>query len=138
MLTSNHISLVNIALDSGQYEAALPVLEKPYVFLPMADQAVSNLGAKNASPWAYILPRAYLTGIITRDNIMRYDEACGLIFGRLRRWKDAHAAFGRIVAFPSRDASVTVMMAESYKKWVLTGLLALGHAPKMPSYAHPG
>lgn len=139
MLTSNHISLVNIVQESGQYEPAVPVLEKPYVFVPIvADQTDSILGAKTASPSSYISPRTHLTRPLNRDAVMRYDEACGFIFGRLRRWKDAHAAFGRVVAFPSRDASVTATMAEAYKKWILTGLLALGQTPKLPSYSHPG
>lgn len=69
---------------------------------------------------------------------MQYDESCGFILGRLRRWSEAHTAFGRIVGFPSRDTSITPAMANAYKKWILTGLLALGRMPKLPSFAHSG
>ncbi|KAM9878507.1 COP9 signalosome complex subunit 3 [Verticillium dahliae] len=140
MLTSHHVNLVTLANDHQVLAPILPVIEKPYVFVPgMVNQDTAEyLCDRNASPIQYITPSSQLTGTLTREAIINYDYLCGLIFCSLGRWKKAYAAFGRIVAFPSRDGGILPTMCDAHKKWILTSLLALGQAPKLPAYIHPG
>ncbi|KAM0333111.1 hypothetical protein ACHAQA_001770 [Verticillium albo-atrum] len=140
MLTTHHTNLITAAYDSQILAPVLPVIEKAYVFIPgMANQDTAEYVCDlNASPARYITLATQLTGLLTRDAVINYDYQCGLIFCLLQRWKQAHAAFGRIVAFPSRDGGVLLAMSDAHKKWILTGLLAFGHARKLPSYINSG
>ncbi|KAM0287481.1 hypothetical protein ACHAQH_000434 [Verticillium albo-atrum] len=140
MLTTHNTNLVALAYDSQILAPILPVIERPYVFVPgMTNQDTTEyLCDLNSSPARYITVSSQLTGILTRDAIINHDYLCGLIFCSLQMWKKAHAAFGRIVTFPSRDGGILQSMSDAHKKWVLTGLLALGQAPKIPAYIHPG
>ncbi|KAH6697615.1 hypothetical protein F5X68DRAFT_5947 [Plectosphaerella plurivora] len=139
ILTTSHRDLVELAYESKQYEAALPVIEIPYVYVPgMKNQSdPQRLGDQGASPASFISPRTNLTESLNKEVIMKYDTLCGLIFGELDRWKDAHRAYSRVVAFPSRDGSVIKTMANAYKKWVFSSLLAYGRLAPLP-HVHGG
>ncbi|ROT37720.1 hypothetical protein SODALDRAFT_279922 [Sodiomyces alkalinus F11] len=139
VLTSTHCSLAELAFESGQLAPVLPVIEKPYVFVPaMADQSAPQyLCDLSASPASYISHKTGLTGKLTKDMVMHYDYLCGRIFSSLRKWDEAHAAFGRVVTFPTSDGTLTQTMIDAYKKWMLTGNIALGRRPELPPYVHP-
>ncbi|KAL2758636.1 hypothetical protein ACRALDRAFT_2097163 [Sodiomyces alcalophilus JCM 7366] len=139
ILTSTHCALVELAFASGQLEPALPVIEKPYVFVPgMANQSSSQyLCDLSAPPATYISQKTGLTDKLTKDMVMNYDYLCGRIFSSLRRWDEAYAAFARVVTFPTADGSFTQAMIDAYKKWMLTGTIALGRRPELPQYVHP-
>jgi COP9 signalosome complex subunit 3 len=134
MLTSSHCHLAELAYESRQFEAALPVIGIPYVYVPgMKNQTdPQHFGDSGASPAAFISTRTNLTENLSKDAIMKYDTTCGMIFADLGRWKDAHAAFSRVVAFPSRDGSVILAMASAYKKMVFSSLLAYGRLAPLP------
>lgn len=117
----------------------------------MANQQLNRVfvpASANQSPLQYICnvsapPATYLsltTGLtekLTNEMVMNYDYRCGGIFMLLRRWDEAHAAFDRIVTFPTADGTFTQTMIDAYKKWMLTGIIALGRRPDLPPYVHP-
>lgn len=86
-----------------------------------------------ASPAAYITPSTHLTEPLSREAVMEHEYITALIFTAKLRWADAHKAYRRIVAWPSRDTSVSKIMTDSHKRWILTGLLAIGQTPTLPS-----
>ncbi|OHE91548.1 COP9 signalosome complex subunit 3 [Colletotrichum orchidophilum] len=135
VLTSLHLAVVKLAYETTNYDEVLPLLEKPWVFLPgMKDQSrPTYLCDLTASPPAYISPTTHLTEYLTREGVMEHEYLSALIFTKELRWAQAHKAYQRIISWPSRETSVSKLMTDSHKRWVLTGLLALGYTPPLPS-----
>ncbi|GJC98383.1 COP9 signalosome complex subunit 3 [Colletotrichum higginsianum] len=136
MLTSLHLAVVKLAYETANWDEILPIIEKSWVFLPgMKDQARSKyLCDLTASPAAYISPSTQLTDYLTREGVMEHEYISAMIFTAKHKWAKAHEAYQRIVTWPSRESSVSKLMTDSHKRWILTGLLALGQAPILPSH----
>ncbi|EFQ29154.1 COP9 signalosome complex subunit 3 [Colletotrichum graminicola] len=139
MLTSLHLAVVKLAYETANWDEILPIIERPWVFLPgMKDQARAKyLCDLTASPAAYISPSTQLTEHLTRENVMEHEYVSAMIFTAKKKWANAHNAYQRIVTWPSRESSVSKLMTDSHKRWILTGLLALGQAPSLPSQVSP-
>lgn len=136
MLTSLHLAVVKLAYETANWDEILPIIEKSWVFLPgMKDQARSKyLCDLTASPAAYISPSTQLTDYLTREGVMEHEYISAMIFTAKHKWAKAHEAYQRIVTWPSRESSVSKLMTDSHKRWILTGLLAFGQAPILPSH----
>ena len=147
MLTSHHLSLVELAYEANVVEPAFQVTDKQIVYFPgMArDQ---EFGIRNTSaipqkplcdlsipPTAYIMTETGLTNALRVDQVLQYDLLCGLMYCSRRQWAKARAAFERVVTHPTRDGGVSKIMTEAYSKWVLTSLLVNGHTPTVPATA---
>ncbi|KZL72084.1 cop9 signalosome complex subunit 3 [Colletotrichum incanum] len=139
MLTSLHLAVVKLAYETTNWDEILPIIEKPWVFLPgMKDQSRSKyLCDLTASPAAYISPSTQLTDYLTRESVMEHEYISAMVFTAKKKWANAHNAYQRIVTWPSRESSVSKLMTDSHKRWILTGLLALGQAPTLPSHISP-
>ncbi|OLN85971.1 COP9 signalosome complex subunit 3 [Colletotrichum chlorophyti] len=140
VLTSIHLAVVKLAYETVNTDQVLPIIESPWVFLPgMKDQArPAYLCDLKASPATYINPSTQLTEYITREAVMEHDFMVGLIFTSKLRWADAHKAYQRIVAWPSKDTVASKIMSDAHKRWILTGLLAQGRTPTPPTHISPG
>ncbi|KAK1654377.1 COP9 signalosome complex subunit 3 [Colletotrichum phormii] len=134
VLTSLHLAVVRLAYETTNYDEVLPILEKPWVFLPgMKDQSPpAYLCDLTASPPDYINLSTHFTEYLTREGVMEHEYLSALIFTKELKWAQAHKAYQRIITWPSRETSVSKLMTDSHKRWVLTGLLALGHTPVLP------
>ncbi|KAK1982402.1 COP9 signalosome complex subunit 3 [Colletotrichum cereale] len=139
MLTSLHLAVVKLAYETTNLDEVLPIIEKPWVFLPgMKDQSRAKyLCDLTASPAAYINPSTQLTDHLTRENVTEHEYVSAMIFTTKQKWANAHDAYQRIITWPSRESSVSKLMTDSHKRWILTGLLALGQAPTLPSHVSP-
>ncbi|KAI0601248.1 hypothetical protein F4775DRAFT_437940 [Biscogniauxia sp. FL1348] len=136
MLTSSHVILARLAYNTNNIEPALQVIDKNIVFYPgMANHRDPQyLCDLNLPPPAYITRENGLTAIVKAASVMEYDLLCGMMYCARREWEKAHAAFERVVTFPTREGGASKIMVEAYKKWVLVGLLLNGKLADPPSY----
>ncbi|KUI59618.1 COP9 signalosome complex subunit 3 [Cytospora mali] len=147
MLTSHHLSLVQLAYEANVVEPAFQVTDKQIVYFPgMAKDP--GIGSRNTSavpqkplcdmslpPPAYIMTETGLTNALTVDQVLQYDLTCGLMYCSKRQWTKARAAFERVITHPTRDGGVSKIMTEAYSKWVLVSLLVSGRTPTVPATA---
>ncbi|CAK7215786.1 hypothetical protein SEUCBS140593_002645 [Sporothrix eucalyptigena] len=136
MMTSNHLTLAKLAYHTNNAAAALPVLGKDIVFFPgiahhRESERLCNAGL--AAPW-YISKDTGLTLPLKSTQVLEFDYLVGLLHLSVRDWAAAHAAFARVVSYPTRDGGISKIMVEGHKFWVLTGLLLFGRVPPTPSH----
>ncbi|KAI8962846.1 hypothetical protein F5Y11DRAFT_321130 [Daldinia sp. FL1419] len=136
MLTMSHIQLVKLAYQTNNIVSALPVLDKNIVYFP----SMASYGEPRYLCDLSLPPPAYLsreTGLNTQlksSLILEYDIFRGMSYCTLRDWANAHAAFERVVTYPTREGGVSKIMVEAYKKWVLVSLLFTGKLSDPPAY----
>ncbi|KAI2625883.1 hypothetical protein GGR54DRAFT_593409 [Hypoxylon sp. NC1633] len=136
ILTSSHILLAKLAYKTNNIEPALQVIDKHIVFFP----GMANYGEPrylcdlDLPPPAYISRETGLTAPLKPSSVVEYDLLCGMMYCSTRDWAKAHAAFERVISFPTREGGTSKIMVEAYKKWVLVGLLSEGKLTEAPSY----
>lgn len=147
MLTSHHLSIVQLAYEANVVEPAFQVTDKQIVYFPgMArDPAVSSRNTSavpqkplcdmSLPPTAYIMTETGLTNVLTVDQVLQYDLTCALMYCSRRQWTKARAALERVITHPTRDGGVSKLMTEAYCKWVLVSLLVNGRTPVVPATA---
>ncbi|KAK3370245.1 hypothetical protein B0H63DRAFT_312022 [Podospora didyma] len=140
MLTSHHISLVQLAYESNCIDASIPVLEKTVVFYP----GMKGAGEKpfpsdmTLTPPAYITVDSGLTTKLSTTDVLQYDLLCGLCFMAKRMWQQAFDALERVITYPTKDTACSKIMVEAHNKWILVGLLLYGKTPSLPAITSPG
>ncbi|KAF4837060.1 COP9 signalosome complex subunit 3 [Colletotrichum tropicale] len=139
VLTSHHVAVVKMAYETDNIDQVLPLVEKPWVFLPgMKDQSQpAYLCDVTASPASYINTSTHLSQKLTREEVMQHEWVTAQIFTAKLRWADAHKAYQRIISWPTRDGATSKIMTDAHKRWILTGLLTLGQTPTPPSFIAP-
>ncbi|EGO60673.1 hypothetical protein NEUTE1DRAFT_144053 [Neurospora tetrasperma FGSC 2508] len=133
IITSHHCNLVELAYNTGNVGAILPLIEKPIIYMPAKGMSTAQpLCDMSLPPPAYINPDSQLTDTLTSAAVLQYDFLCGLCFIERRMWQQAFDAFERCVTYPTRDGGCSKIMTEAYNKWVLVGLLLTGKPPTLP------
>ena len=139
IFTSSHLLLATLAYESNCIEPALKVVTRDLTSYPTS--SVSKEGKllcdKTLPPPAYISTSTGLTREVNSTSVLEYNLLCGLIYMSRREWTKALKAFERVVTHPTRDRGVSKIMTETYKKWLLVGLLSDGREPSLPSYTAP-
>ncbi len=113
---------------------ALRVIDKNIVFYPgMVNRGDPQyLCDPTLSSASYISRETGLTAILKSQNVMEYDILCGMIYCSRRDWAKAREAFERIVTFPARENSMSKIMIDAYKRWILVNLLWKGAHSENP------
>lgn len=139
MLTSTHTQMAKLAYTTDTIDAALPVIDKNIVFYPnMANWVEPDpLCDLTLSPASYIHKEIGLTLNLKTAMVLEYDLLRGMMYCAKRNWAKAHAAFERVITFPTRDGGTSKIMVEAYKRWVLVSLLHKGKLDPPPSYTAP-
>jgi COP9 signalosome complex subunit 3 len=134
MLTSTHLHLVKLTLESRSYEAALPVLDKFIFQFPgtLHHPKPAFICETGLPPAAYITPESKLTAKLKYQDVLEYFLYSGMIYIGMRRWESALECLENAVTYPTKD--VSKIMVEAYKKWVLVGLLLEGRLLQLPRY----
>ena len=137
LLTSNHLAMVNLALESRSFDAAVPVLEKAILCLPASNTLPKPkyLCDMSLNPTAYITAGSSGTGLTTKlkyQEVLEYFFYSGLIFIGLRKWESALHCLEIAVTYPTKQEGVSKIMVEAYKKWVLVSLLLEGRLLNLP------
>lgn len=136
MLTSTHTQMAKLAYTANTIDAALRIIDMSIVFYPnMANWVEPDpLCDLTLSPASYIHKETGLTLNLKTAAVLEYDLLCGLMWCSKRNWAKAHAAFERVITFPTRDGGTSKIMVDAYKKWVLVSLLHKGKLDSPPSY----
>jgi COP9 signalosome complex subunit 3 len=135
-MTSHHLSLVKLALNSDNIDQALPVLEKTIVFYPGIWQNTKEKKSPcdtSLSPAEYITAESGLTEKISSTHILQYDLLSAMCFMARKSWRKAFDALERVLTYPTKDGGCSKIMVEAHNKWVLVGLLLTGKTPTVPS-----
>lgn len=91
LLTSTHLRFVKLALENGEYKAALPVIDK-YIFqFPGAvhHPKPAFICEEGLPPVAYITPTNSLTGKLKYNDVLEYFICCGMVYIGLQKWESA-------------------------------------------------
>jgi COP9 signalosome complex subunit 3 len=137
VFTSTHFVLAKLAVEKGVPEPALRVIDKDITLYPSMTgprDTRSFLCDATLSPLGYISPATMLSDAVKSASVLEYHLLCGLIYVGRRDWTNARKSFERVLTHPTKEKGVSTMMTESYKKWVLVGLLSEGRAPTIPAY----
>ncbi|KAK2861280.1 hypothetical protein FQN49_004366 [Arthroderma sp. PD_2] len=136
-LTTTHALFVRMCLRAKACRSALPVLEKTICHIPAAADKTYHQRAqiypcdKDQSSVTYITESSGLAGSISYRTYLEYYLYGAMIYMIRKDWEDALRFLRFVIVAPSIN-SVSKIMVEAYKKWVLVRLLAGGKSPAMP------
>lgn len=133
-MTDRHLHLVHIALESGDFGSAVPVLEKGVLYFPSAANQVKykSLAEVGLHPSVYLTQITGLNTKLTYQDVLEYFYYGAMVYQGLGRWEDALDFLESAITYPSKDQAVSNIVVEAYKKWVLVSLLVHGKAPSLP------
>ncbi len=137
ILTSHHVSLVNLAYQTGNAELVRKVIDKKILFYAGMKEKSERRVASDMTlpPTAYVTPELGLTTRLTPSMVLEYDIVCALCYLNQRLWRQAFEALERVITFPTRDSGCSKIMVDAYGKWILTGLLLTGKTATIPATA---
>ena len=129
--TSTHTTLMRLCLRARAYAAALPVLEKSLCHIPA--QSDQQYFERSQLSWcrpqlpgvAFITVASGLAGKLNYRHYLEYFLYGSMIFIGLKRWNDALHFLQVVIATPT-NSSVSMIMVQAYKKYVMVCLLAKG------------
>lgn len=108
----------------------LPVLDKHISHLPALNRQASSkygavLCADNVSSSSFISESTGLSSRLSYKDYLRYFLYGGMVYTALKNWRKASHFFGIVISMPT-VGTISMVMVEAYKKWVLVGLLEKG------------
>lgn len=130
VFTSSHLLLVQLCLHARAYACAVPVLEKHIFHIPGSNNINSSnhtsiLCAEHESSLAYINNVTGLSSKLSCNDYLRYFLYGAMVYMALKEWHKAFHFLGTVISMPT-TSSVSLVMVEAYKKWILVGLLSKG------------
>jgi COP9 signalosome complex subunit 3 len=134
MLTTHHLALVKLALESRSYNAIVPVIEKFILYFPgLTNQPKPKyICDMSINPVQFITPSSGLTQKLKYQEVLEYFLYSGMVFIGLSNWEGALQCLENAVTYPAKEGAVSKIMAEAYKKWILVGLLHEGRLLNLP------
>ncbi|KAL1976431.1 hypothetical protein VTN31DRAFT_2713 [Thermomyces dupontii] len=140
--TSTHVILTRLCLLARAYSLSLPVLDKDVFFFPTHTDH-TFLQRSEPIPCAsheisanYITVSSGLTRSFGHREYLKYFLYGGMIYGALKEWGKALHFLTIAISAPSVN-TVSLIMVEAYKKWVLFQLLDKGDVPPLPKAVSP-
>lgn len=132
-LTTIHIPLVRLALETTEYEAVLSLVEQPVLYFSRCSEKnkplfLCELGIP---PSSYI---SSLAGTWRYQDILDYFWTSALICIGSRKWEAALDNLESCILYPLKDHAVSRIMVEAYKKWILVNLILTGKAATFPPH----
>lgn len=127
--------MAKLAYDANCIEPALKVLDVDILFYPRNTrfEETKRLCDTELEPCAY-MSLAGLTDAIKSTSILEYHFIQAMTFLSRRDWRKSQTALEKVIGHPTKDKGVSKIMSESYKKWILVGLLKDGRPPNFPPY----
>ncbi|KAJ5150976.1 COP9 signalosome complex subunit 3 [Penicillium canariense] len=137
VFTSTHLLLVQLCLRARAYAYALPVLNKFVCHFPTSTSHATSRSsvvpcATHDSSLSFITEASGLSSNLTYKDYLRYFLYGGMVYSALKKWCKAAHFFGVVISMPA-TGSISMIMVEAYKKWVLVGLLDKGKLCSHPS-----
>jgi len=137
LLTSLHLNLAQLTLESRAYSLPVEVLDRDILYFPGSSSGPKPryLCDLSIPPTSYITANTQLTQKLKSHEVLEYFLLTGMIFIGLREWEKARVWLENAITYPLRgDAPTSRIMVEAYKKWVLVGLLIEGKMPNLPRW----
>jgi COP9 signalosome complex subunit 3 len=109
----------------------MPIIEKDIchlttpsdkLFLKRSEEFVCS---HHESSVSYITSSSGLSGKLSHRDHLQYFLFSGMIYMGLKKWEKALHCLSIVIAAPIKS-SVSMIMVEAYKKWVLVSLLGRG------------
>lgn len=136
VLTSTHLLLVRLCLQSKAYSYALPILNNHICHLPTLPERSSSktslLCADHTSSLSFITAASGFSSELSYREYLRYFLYGAMVYMALQEWPKARHFLGVVISMPVVN-SVSFVMVEAYKKWVLVGLLDKGKVSEIRS-----
>ncbi|OQD91417.1 hypothetical protein PENSOL_c054G09568 [Penicillium solitum] len=140
VFTSTHLLLVRLCLQAKAYSCALPVLNKQICHFPISlgrpSSDPSVLCADHSSGVSFMTEASGVSSKLSFRDYLQYFLYGGMVYMALKQWRNALHFLGIVISTPSTN-SVSLIMVEAYKKWVLVGLLEKGKFCPPPSITTP-
>ncbi|KAJ5877279.1 hypothetical protein N7455_000744 [Penicillium solitum] len=140
VFTSTHLLLVRLCLQAKAYSCALPVLNKQICHFPISlgrpSSDPSVLCADHSSGVSFMTEASGVSSKLSYRDYLQYFLYGGMVYMALKQWRNALHFLGIVISTPSTN-SVSLIMVEAYKKWVLVGLLEKGKFCPPPSITTP-
>jgi len=111
-LTTIHPLYLLTSVQTRHFTSALPLIASP---ASEVDRTISDL---------------------EYTDVLQYHYLAGIVFGALKMYRDAEAAFELATTAPAN--AVSALQLEAYKKLILIQLIRHGKASPLPKYAHIG
>ncbi|KHN99418.1 COP9 signalosome complex subunit 3 [Metarhizium album ARSEF 1941] len=136
VFTSTHLLLAKLAYSSNTVAAALDIFDADILFYPNMGPSRDGrlLCEPSLAPASYMSTQTGLTDDVKQSTVLEYDHIRGLAYMSMRLWSKAREAFEKVMSHPCRERSISKIMVESHKRWILLGLLSQGKPPTVPSY----
>lgn len=130
VFTSIHLLLIQLCLQAKAYSCALPILEKQICHVSSSDsvnrsESSPALCAERDTGLALIINTSGLSSKVSYKDYLMYFLYGGMVFMALKEWRKALHFLGIVISMPTAG-SVSLIMVEAYKKWILVGLLDRG------------
>lgn len=129
VFTSTHLLLVRLCLQAKAYSCALPVLNKQICHFPISRGRPSSdssvLCADNGLGVSFMTEASGVSSKLSYRDYLQYFLYGGMVYMALKEWRNALHFLGIVISTPG-TSSVSLIMVEAYKKWVLVGLLENG------------
>ncbi|GFG13952.1 conserved hypothetical protein [Aspergillus udagawae] len=140
--TSSHLLLMKLCLVSRSYRHAFPVLNKSIYHFPAAPSHAYQahrqffLCSEHGSSAAYITHASGFTAQVTYRDHLQYFLYGAMIYMALKEWEGALHLLCIVISCPVAN-TVSKIMVEAYKKWLLVSLLAKGKIISTPEMINP-
>lgn len=131
-MTSAHLILSRLALESQEYSRAAPTLERHILYIPISGRHPKHVCSPRLRAHEYLTVESGLTKKISTQDILEYFSFSGSIFIGLQQWENATECLENVITYPIRGIAVSKIMVEAYKKWTLLKVLLAGKIPTLP------
>ncbi|KAJ5473659.1 hypothetical protein N7475_003225 [Penicillium sp. IBT 31633x] len=140
VFTSIHLLLIRLCLQAKAYSHALPVLNKQICHFPSLPERSSSipsvLCADHGSSVSFMTETSGFSSMLSYRDYLQYFLYGGMVYMALKEWCSALHFLGIVISTPS-VSSVSLIMVEAYKKWVLVSLLEKGKLCSPPGIITP-
>ncbi|OJD21574.1 hypothetical protein ACJ73_07085 [Blastomyces percursus] len=140
--TSSHTTFVRLCLQSRSYLHALDILDKPICHFPTTSdrQFIKRSQLlpcqQHESSMSFLTAASGLPGKINHRSYLEYFLYGAMVYMGLKKWDDAIHFLEIVISAPTTN-SVSIIMVEAYKKWVLVCLIEKGKPLPMPKTVTP-
>ncbi|KAJ5543037.1 hypothetical protein N7535_005461 [Penicillium sp. DV-2018c] len=140
VFTSVHLLLIQLCLQAKSYACALPILATKICHFPTSlgrsPSEPSVLCADHESSVSFMTDASGFSSTLSYRDYLQYFLYHGMVNMALKQWRSAFHSLGIVISAPSAN-SVSLIMVEAYKKWVLVSLLEKGKLCSPPSLTTP-
>lgn len=135
VLTSTHLLLVNLALETRNFASLPAIISRPVLYFSgkISTSRVPQLCNLALPNHVFISPTTGLTKTMKASEVLEYFIYTASIFVAMRQWNQAIEALEDAISYPCKEHSTSKIMVEAYKKWILVSLLSRGKMSKVPA-----